>query len=274
MAAFLRRGPVLVRRAQQILLVAKANAPSGGFDSTGLDISRLFQDTSIRSFQSTTLLKQNVAELETYNRQRQILVLQHKEPKVAVDAWIAPNATLIGDVEVQDRVSILYGAVLRGDLNKIMIQPYSTLGERTVVHAAKDVPGGLSAEVQIGKYVVIGPNCSLRSCTIEDEAVIGSRCVLAEGSLVEKHAILGSGSVVPPGRRIPSGELWAGTPAQFVRKVSGKPHLSTSICSDTVSCHSEVQRPDIVNLIYKKRNLPIVKDSLFGWTLTWTVTEL
>eukprot|EP00243_Klebsormidium_subtile_P000313 TRINITY_DN1052_c0_g1_i1.p1 TRINITY_DN1052_c0_g1~~TRINITY_DN1052_c0_g1_i1.p1 ORF type:complete len:302 (-),score=24.76 TRINITY_DN1052_c0_g1_i1:315-1121(-) len=223
MAGMLRRGPALARRAQQILSSSKFTfAYVSHFSDPGK--SAIFDFAlcaSFQSFHSSPLHLQNVAETEIYNRQRQILVLQHKEPLVAVDAWVAPNAVLVGDVEVQDRVSVMYGAVLRGDLNKITIQPYSYLGERTVVHAAKDVPGGLSAEVQVGKYVVIGANCSLRSCTIEDEAVIGSRCVLAEGSLVEKHAMLGSGSVVPPGRRIPAGELWAGTPAKFVRKVSG-----------------------------------------------------
>lgn len=225
MAGLLRRGPALARRAQHILSTSKVtSAYASHYSDSGKPTTSDFaQYASFRSFHSSPLQSQNVAETEIYNRQRQILVLQHKEPLVAVDAWVAPNAVLVGDVEVQDRVSVMYGAVLRGDLNKITIQPYSYLGERTVVHAAKDVPGGLSAEVQVGKYVVIGANCSLRSCTIEDEAVIGSRCVLAEGSLVEKHAMLGSGSVVPPGRRIPAGELWAGTPAKFVRKVAGKP---------------------------------------------------
>eukprot|EP00897_Mesotaenium_endlicherianum_P001826 jgi/Mesen1/1671/ME000136S00553 len=143
--------------------------------------------------------------------------LNHKVPDVAVDAWVAPNATLIGDVVIEDRATVWYGSVLRGDLNQIRLGAYSNLGEKCVIHAAKSSPVELSAETFIGKYVTVGPQCSLRSCLVEDEVVIGERCVLMEGSLVERGAILEAGSVVPPGRRIPGGQVWAGTPAKFVR---------------------------------------------------------
>lgn len=174
-----------------------------------------------REVRGFSTYSENAAAKELYNRHRTIMALNHKVPDVAVDAWIAPNATLIGDVIVEDRSVVWYSAVLRGDMNSIRVGPYSNIGEKTVVHAAETSPTGLSAETIIGKYVTIGSNCSLRSCNIDDEVVIGHRCVVMEGSIVEKHAVLGDGSIVPPGRRIPGGELWSGSPARFVRRLSG-----------------------------------------------------
>lgn len=88
-------------------------------------------------------------------------------------------------------------------------------------------PTGLSAATSIGRYVTVGQGCMLRSTTIEHESVIGDKCVLMEGSLVESHCVLAPGTVVTPGRLIPYGQLWAGNPARFVRDLT----------SDEVSPH-------------------------------------
>eukprot|EP00249_Psilotum_nudum_P000480 c12226_g1_i1 orf=127-939(+) len=155
-----------------------------------------------------------------YRGQRTLLPLNHIVPNVAVDAWVSPNAVIVGSVEVQDGASVWYGSVLRGDMNKITVGAFSNVQDKCVLHAAESSPTGLSAETTIGKYVTVGAYSIIRSCLIEDSALIGQRCILMEGSLVEMHAILESGSVVPPGRRIPAGEMWAGNPARFVRQVT------------------------------------------------------
>lgn len=159
-------------------------------------------------------------EDEPYNRQRQIVNLGNRVPTLAPDTWIAPNAVVVGDVDLYEKASVWYGAVLRGDLNNIKVGAFSTIGDRSVVHSARSSPTGLSAVTNIGRNVTIGQGCLLRSTIIEDEVIVGDRCILLEGSLVEKNAVLAPGSVVPPARRIPSGELWAGSPAKFVRKLT------------------------------------------------------
>ncbi|GLJ44241.1 hypothetical protein SUGI_0924280 [Cryptomeria japonica] len=126
-----------------------------------------------------------------YRGQRKALPLGPLVPDIAVDAYVAPNAVVCGQVE-----------------------------EKCVLHAAPFSPTGLPAETFIDRFVTIGAYSLLRSCHIEFESIIGQRCVLMEGSLVETHAILEAGSVLPPGRRIPSGELWAGNPARFVRMLT------------------------------------------------------
>ncbi|KAK0590655.1 hypothetical protein LWI29_030027 [Acer saccharum] len=179
-----------------------------------------------------------------YRGQRQIIPLGQWLPKVAVDAYVAPNVVLAGQVTVCDGASVWPGAVLRGDLNKITVGFCSNVQERCVIHAAWSSPTGLPAETSIERFVTIGAYTLLRSCTIEPECIIGQHSILMEGSLVETHSILEAGTVVPPGRRIPSGELWAGNPARFVRTLTHEetleiPKLSVAINDLSKSYFSE-----------------------------------
>ncbi|KAL2342788.1 hypothetical protein Fmac_004073 [Flemingia macrophylla] len=155
-----------------------------------------------------------------YRGQRKIIPLGQWLPKVAVDAYVAPNVVLAGQVTVWDGASVWPGCVLRGDLNKISVGFCSNVQERSVLHAAWSSPTGLPADTSIDRYVTIGAYSLLRSCTVEPECIIGQHSILMEGSLMETQSILEAGSVVPPGRRIPSGELWAGNPARFVRTLT------------------------------------------------------
>ncbi|PSC72532.1 Gamma carbonic anhydrase-like mitochondrial [Micractinium conductrix] len=174
-----------------------------------------------RAFTSTAAARVPVhPEEELYNRQRQFIALGNRVPTAAPDTWVAPNAVIVGDVDLYDRTSIWYGCVLRGDLNHVKVGAFSNVQDRTVITAARSSPTGLPAATVIGRNVTIGQSCLLRSTTIEDEAVVGDKCVLLEGSLVEKNSVLAPGSVLPPGRRIPSGQLWAGSPAKYVRDLS------------------------------------------------------
>lgn len=143
-----------------------------------------------------------------------------RAPSVSTDAFVAPNATVIGSVSLSTRASVLYGAVVRGDLNDVSIGAYSTVGDRAVIHTTKSVEGHVSAGVRVGSHVMIGPGALLQSCTVEDGAVIGAGAIVLEGALVESNAIVGEGAVVHPGRRIPSGQVWAGNPAVYVRDAS------------------------------------------------------
>lgn len=160
-----------------------------------------------------------------YRGQRQIIPLGQWLPKVAVDAYVAPNVVLAGQVTVWDGSSVWNGAVLRGDLNKITVGFCSNVQERCVVHAAWSSPTGLPAQTLIDRYVTVGAYSLLRSCTIEPECIIGQHSILMEGSLVETRSILEAGSVLPPGRRIPSGELWGGNPARFIRTLTNEETL-------------------------------------------------
>jgi gamma-carbonic anhydrase len=141
-------------------------------------------------------------------------------PSLAPDVYVAPSAVIAGDVDILDGVTIMHGSVLRGDLNNISIGAFSTVQENCVIHAAKNSATGLPASTTIGISVTVGAGSLLRSCKIDDMAVIGERSIVMEGSVVSEKAILLPGTVLPPAKFIPKGEIWGGNPATFVRKLT------------------------------------------------------
>eukprot|EP00891_Asterochloris_glomerata_P001806 jgi/Astpho2/1806/e_gw1.00037.15.1_t len=174
-----------------------------------------------RSISNSSALRSPVhIEDEPYCRQRQLICLGNRVPELLPDAWVAPNAVVVGDVDLFDKVSIWYGCVLRGDLNHISVGAFSNVQDRTVIHAARTSPTGLSAATRIGRYVSIGKGCMIRSATVEDEVIIGDKSILMEGCLVETHSVLEPGTVLPPGRLVPAGQLWGGNPAKFMRELT------------------------------------------------------
>lgn len=171
------------------------------------------------------------------SRHRQIMNLYDKRPVIAHDVWVAPNATVVGDVEICNDASVWYNVVIRGklylilfvspdphyyagDLNPVSIGNRTNVQDRTVIHTASTSNPGLSPGTSIGNDVTIGHGCILYSCTIENNALIGMGSIILDGALIESNTIIAAGSVVPPGRRVPSGQLWAGNPAKYVRDIS------------------------------------------------------
>ena len=142
-------------------------------------------------------------------------------PKVAESAFVAPSATLVGDVEVWFYSSIWYNCVIRGDSRLVRIGAYSNIQDRTVIDESF-VPLGPDHDGStiIGHYVTIGHGCLLRACTIEDECHVGMGSILLDGSYMEANSMLGARTVVPPHTRIPSGQLWVGNPARYIRDLT------------------------------------------------------
>ncbi|KAI3428094.1 hypothetical protein D9Q98_006477 [Chlorella vulgaris] len=231
----MRRAAALL--AQRLPAVLDASQPSTS--SVGVQWCRAFTSSGSRPAPIHP-------EEEVYNRQRQLIILGNRVPTVAPDTWIAPNAVVVGDVDLYEKTSIWYGCVLRGDLNSVKVGAFSNVQDRTVIHAARSSPTGLPAATVIGRNVTIGQACLLRSVTVEDEAVIGDKCVLLEGSMVEKHAVLAPGSVLPPGRRIPSGQLWAGSPAKYVRDLSKDEKAEIATLATSMFQHVDAHDDDFL----------------------------
>lgn len=133
-------------------------------------------------------------------------------PRIADDAFIAPNATIVGDVEIGAGSSIWFGVVLRGDFNRIHIGAGSNIQDNSVVHV-----GDPPADTFIGDNVLIGHMAMIHGCRIESGSFIGMQAMILDGVVVESGAFVAAGSFVTPGKRIRSGELWAGRPARRVR---------------------------------------------------------
>ncbi len=147
------------------------------------------------------------------------LIVPHKGfvPKVARSAFIAANATLVGDVEIGENASIWFGVILRGDGPGIRIGENSNLQDGTVVHVAAR---GLMTVV--GKNVTVGHKALLHACEVQDGAFIGMNSTVLDGAVVETEAMVAAGALVTPGKVVRRGELWAGNPAQKLRDLSEK----------------------------------------------------
>jgi gamma-carbonic anhydrase len=145
-----------------------------------------------------------------------ILPFEGRLPVIAADAFIAPNACVIGKVEIAAGASIWYGAVLRGDIDEIYVGAGTNIQDNAVVHV-ESRPGG---RTWIGAHVTIGHQALIHSCVVEDAAFIGMRAVVMDGAVVESGAFVAAGALVTPGKRVPKGELWAGSPAKYLRHIN------------------------------------------------------
>lgn len=136
-----------------------------------------------------------------------------KKPEVA-GAYLAEDATVIGDVIVGEQASIWYGTVLRGDVDKITIGARTSIQDNSVVHCATGMP------TVIGNDCVVGHNAVLHSCTVEDGCLIGMGAVLLDGCKIGAESVIAAGSVVSPGKVIPPRSMVMGVPGKVVRQLT------------------------------------------------------
>ena len=136
-----------------------------------------------------------------------------EEPHVPDDAFVAPSATLIGSVELGRESSVWFGAVLRGDFERIVIGEGSCMQDNAVIHAAEGLP------TIIGANVTVGHGAMLEGCVVEDGAVISMGAIVLQRARVGSGALVAAGSVVREGQEIPAGVVAAGVPAVVKKRV-------------------------------------------------------
>jgi carbonic anhydrase/acetyltransferase-like protein (isoleucine patch superfamily) len=134
-------------------------------------------------------------------------------PRIAASAWVADSANVIGQVVLEDEVSIWYGAVLRGDNDLITIGRRSNVQDGSVLHTDQGI------RLTVGRGVTIGHQVMLHGCTIGDGSLIGIQSVLLNGAKIGRHSIVGAGSLVTEGKEFPDGVLIVGSPAKVVREL-------------------------------------------------------
>ena len=144
-----------------------------------------------------------------------LFAFEGREPVVSPKAWIAPTATLVGDVRVEAEASIWYGAVLRGDFGPIVVRRGANVQDGSVLH------GGADPVTEIGEGATVGHLCVVHGAVIGTEALVGNGATVLDGVVVGPRALVAAGATVPPGMSIPGGMLAAGVPARIIREVSG-----------------------------------------------------
>lgn len=128
-------------------------------------------------------------------------------------AWIAPNATLIGDIRLHDDVSIWFGAVLRGDDDAIEIGRGSNIQDNAVLHVDPGYP------ISIGEDCTIGHRAMIHGCTIGEGSLIGMGATVLNGAKIGRGCLIGAGALITEGKEIPDHSLAVGSPAKVVRKI-------------------------------------------------------
>jgi gamma-carbonic anhydrase len=149
-----------------------------------------------------------------------IIPFAGKTPIIAADAFVAPNATVIGDVAIGAGSSIWYGCILRGDYNMIRVGARTNIQDGTIVHVNHEREGAAGTRTIIGADVTIGHMALIHACTLEDGCFIGMQACVMDGAVVESGAMVAAGALVTPGKRVKQGELWGGSPARLMRKLT------------------------------------------------------
>ena len=125
--------------------------------------------------------------------------------------WIAPNATLIGDVELKAEASVWFGAVLRGDNEPIVVGSRSNIQDLTLIHTDPGFPA------TIGGNCTIGHRAVLHGCTIGDNSLIGMGAIVLNGAVIGRNCLIGAGTLIPEGKQIPDNSLVIGAPGRVIR---------------------------------------------------------
>ncbi|MEW5891534.1 MAG: gamma carbonic anhydrase family protein [Pseudomonadota bacterium] len=146
---------------------------------------------------------------------------QDKQPQLGRDVYVHSAATVIGEVELGDGVSVWPGAVIRGDVNFIRIGSGSNIQDCAVLHVShKSASDPIGAPLSVGRNVTVGHSVILHGCTIGDECLIGMGAIVMDKAVLEDRVLLGAGSLVPEGKRLESGWLYLGRPAKALRRLT------------------------------------------------------
>lgn len=144
-----------------------------------------------------------------------------KHPNIHSTTFVDETALVLGDVQIGEDSSIWPLTVIRGDVNSIQIGNNTNIQDNSVLHVTHDGPynpGGF--DLTVGNNVTVGHRVILHGCHIGDSCLIGMGSTIMDGAVVERHNIIGAGSLVTPNKHLESGYLWMGSPARKVRKLT------------------------------------------------------
>jgi carbonic anhydrase/acetyltransferase-like protein (isoleucine patch superfamily) len=139
-----------------------------------------------------------------------------KKPKLGQGVYIAKTAVVIGEVALGAHSSVWYGAVLRGDINRIVVGHHTNIQDNAVLHLADDFP------CLVGNWATIGHGAIVHACTVGDEVLVGMGAVILDGAVIGKQSIIGAKALVTQEMEIPPGSLVLGAPAKVARQLTKK----------------------------------------------------
>ncbi len=163
-------------------------------------------------------------------------------PEIDPLAWVAPSATVIGQVSLAKNVSIWWGATLRGDTDHIVVGENSNIQDNSVLHTD---PG---LQLLVGRDVTVGHSVILHGCTIGDGCLIGMGATLLNRSVIGKNSIVGANTLIPEGKTYPERSLIIGTPGRVIRQLSDEEVARLSIGIAHYIEKSQAYRRDLLEI--------------------------
>lgn len=163
-----------------------------------------------------------------------ILPVLDKHPKWGDNCFIAPNATIVGDVTMGTNCSVWFNAVIRGDVNTITIGDDSNIQDGAVIHATY-----LKAATTIGSRVSVGHNAIVHGCILKDNVLVGMGAIIMDNAVVEEYCIIGAGSVVLENTICETGFLYAGTPAKKIKPITDEQRALLNKLPDNYIMYSD-----------------------------------
>jgi gamma-carbonic anhydrase len=149
-----------------------------------------------------------------------IITLRGKTPQIHDSAFIAPGCRIIGDVTIGAESSIWYNCVIRAEVNRVVIGARTNIQDGSIVHCDEPQPGVPDGfPTIIGDDALVGHNVMLHGCILHDRAFVGMCATVMNGAVIEGDAMLAAGAMLTQGKRVESRQLWAGSPARFVREL-------------------------------------------------------
>jgi len=143
-----------------------------------------------------------------------ILPVEGKSPKFGKDCFIAPNATVVGDVEMGNNCSVWFNTVIRGDVNLIRIGDKVNIQDGVVIHGTYQ-----KSSVHIGNNVSIGHNAIVHGCTIQDRVLVGMGAIIMDNAEIGSNSIIAAGAIVLEGTKVESGTIYGGVPARKIKDI-------------------------------------------------------
>lgn len=152
--------------------------------------------------------------------EKQLDTFLRQQPRLGKGVYLAKTAVVLGDVKLGDHSSVWYNAVLRGDINRIVVGHHTNIQDNAVLHLADEFP------CVLGNYVTVGHSAIVHACKVGDEVLIGMGAVILDGAVIGRQSLIGAKALVKQGMKVPPGSLVLGAPAKVVRRLTPKERAS------------------------------------------------
>lgn len=144
-----------------------------------------------------------------------ILPVKGVNPTMGENCWLAPNATVVGDVTMGKDCTVWFNAVVRGDVNSIIMGDRVNIQDGAVIHCTYQ-----KTKTILGNYVSIAHNAVVHGCTIEDKVLVGMGAIIMDGAVIGSESIIAAGAIVTQNTVVPPRTIYAGNPAKFLKNIT------------------------------------------------------